>query len=601
MHEPAWLGNTLIYLTAAVLCVSLSVRLGLGAVLGYLIAGIAIGPAGLGLVRDVDSILHFAEFGVVLMLFMIGLELEPRRLWQMRRDVFGGGGVQLLACGGLLAGAGLALGLELAPALVLGLTLALSSTAIAARTLNEQNLLPTPFGQLTLGILLFQDIAALPLIALPSLLDRSGATAASAASAASIGFGLAAIAGILVTGLFVAGPILRLIARTGIRELFTAGALLIVVIIAVLMQRAGLSMALGAFLAGVVLAKSEYRHALEADLEPFKGLLLGLFFIAIGMSIDLALLIAHPGTVLVLTGGLLLTKLLVLRAIARPLGAPLAQRWLLAALLAPGGEFAFVILGLLAPAGLISREQAALLTLSVALSMATAPFLLLIYQHWLAPRYAAAEPDPDPIPPQESPVIIAGFGRFGQIVGRLLFANGIAATVLDHDPDQIAVVRRFGIQVFYGDATRLDLLEAAGIAKARLLVVALDDVDANLRLVDTVREHYPEVIMVARARNVSHVFGLLNRGIDRIERETFESALRAGRRVLQELGLGAYEARQAADTFRRHDLAALEAMYPYYQDESQLISIAQTARDELLDLIERDRAARERDRKADWG
>lgn len=596
MHEPVWLGNTLIYLTAAVLCVSLSVRLGLGSVLGYLLAGIAIGPAGLGLVRDVDSILHFAEFGVVLMLFMIGLELEPRRLWNMRRDVFGGGSVQLLASGALLAGAGLALGLNPGAALVLGLTLALSSTAIAARTLNEQNLLPTPFGQLSLGILLFQDIAALPLIALPSLLGHGGA----AAPAVSVGFGLAAIAGILVTGLFVVGPILRLIAVTGIRELFTAGALLIVVLIAVLMQRAGLSMALGAFLAGVVLAKSEYRHALEADLEPFKGLLLGLFFIAIGMSIDLALLVAQPVTVLALTGGLLALKLLALRAIAWPLGAPLAQRWLLAALLAPGGEFAFVILGLIAPAGLITRQQAALLTLSVALSMAAAPFLLLVYQRWLAPRYTAAAPAADEIPLQESPVIIAGFGRFGQIVGRLLLANGIAATVLDHDPDQIAMLRRFGIQVFYGDATRLDLLEAAGIAKARLLVVALDDVDASLRLVETVREHYPQVTVVARARNVSHVFGLLSRGIDRIERETFESALRAGRRVLQDLGFGAHEARMAADTFRRHDLAALDAMYPHYQNESQLIAIAQTARDELLDLIERDRAAREHERKADW-
>lgn len=597
MHEPVWLGNTLIYLTAAVLCVSLSVRLGLGSVLGYLLAGIAIGPAGLGLVRDVDSILHFAEFGVVLMLFMIGLELEPRRLWNMRRDVFGGGSVQLLACGALLAGAGLALGLSPGAALVLGLTLALSSTAIAARTLNEQNLLPTPFGQLSLGILLFQDIAALPLIALPSLLGHSGA---GAAPAVSVGFGLAAIAGILVTGLFVVGPILRLIAATGIRELFTAGALLIVVLIAVLMQRAGLSMALGAFLAGVVLAKSEYRHALEADLEPFKGLLLGLFFIAIGMAIDLALLAAQPVQVLALTGGLLALKLLTLRAIAWPLGAPLAQRWLLAALLAPGGEFAFVILGLIAPAGLITRQQAALLTLSVALSMAAAPFLLLAYQRWLAPRYTAAAPADDEIPLQESPVIIAGFGRFGQIVGRLLLANGIAATVLDHDPDQIAMLRRFGIQVFYGDATRLDLLEAAGIAKARLLVVALDDVDASLRLVETVREHYPQVTVVARARNVSHVFGLLSRGIDRIERETFESALRAGRRVLQDLGFGAHEARMAADTFRRHDLAALDAMYPHYQNESQLIAIAQTARDELLDLIERDRAAREHERKGDW-
>ena len=598
MHEPAWLGNMLIYLAAALLCVPLAVRLGLGAILGYLAAGVAIGPAGLGLISDVETILHFAEFGVVLMLFMIGLELEPHRLWAMRRDVFGGGGAQLLACGGLLAGAGLVLGLPVGTALLLGLTLALSSTAITVRTLNERNLLPTPVGQLTFGILLFQDIAAIPLIALPSLLGQSGGTEGSQVS---MGLGLAVIAGILAAGQYIASPALRLIARTGIRELFTAVALLIVVVIAVLMQRAGLSMALGAFIAGVVLAKSEYRHALEADLEPFKGLLLGLFFIAIGMSIDLTLLAARPGAVLALTGSLLLLKLLALRTLAGPLGVSAAQRWLLAALLAPGGEFAFVILGLTAQAGMIPREQAALLTLSVALSMATTPFLLLAYERGLAPRYATPPPEPETIPMQESPVIIAGFGRFGQIVGRLLFANGITATVLDHDPDQITLLRRFGFQVFYGDATRLDLLEAAGIAKARLLVVALDDVDANLRLVDVVREHYPRLTVVARARNVSHLFGLMNRNVEHIERETFEAALRSGRRVLRELGFGAHEARLAADTFRRHDLAALDAMRPHYQDEIQLISLAQTARDELSDLFERDREIRERERTGGWG
>ncbi|MDS4028190.1 MAG: glutathione-regulated potassium-efflux system protein KefC [Candidatus Contendobacter sp.] len=597
MHEPAWLGNMLIYLTAALLCVPLAVRLGLGAILGYLAAGVAIGPAGLGLIHDVETILHFAEFGVVLMLFLIGLELEPRRLWAMRRDVFGGGGAQLLTCGGLLAGAGLALGLPVGAALLLGLTLALSSTAITVRTLNERNLLPSPVGQLTFGILLFQDIAAIPLIALPSLFGQGGGTEGGRIS---VGLGLAVIAGILAAGQYVASPALRLIARTGIRELFTAVALLIVVVIAVLMQRAGLSMALGAFIAGVVLAKSEYRHALETDLEPFKGLLLGLFFIAIGMSIDLTLLAARPVAVLALTGGLLLLKLLALRTLAGPLGVSAAQRWLLAALLAPGGEFAFVVLGLTAQAGMIPREQAALLTLSVALSMAATPFLLLAHERWVAPRHAQARPEPDAIPNSQSPVIIAGFGRFGQIVGRLLFANGITATVLDHDPDQIALLRRFGFQVFYGDATRLDLLEAAGIAKARLLVVALDDVDANLRLVDVAREHYPHLTVVARARNVSHLFGLKARKVEHIERETFDSALRAGRRVLRELGFGAHEARLAADTFRRHDLAALDAMYPHYQDEIQLISLAQTARDELTDLFERDRGVRERERSGGW-
>ncbi|MCP5198072.1 MAG: glutathione-regulated potassium-efflux system protein KefC [Gammaproteobacteria bacterium] len=596
MHETAWLNHLLVYLAAAVLCVPLAMRLGLGAVLGYLVAGVVIGPAGLGLVRDVEAILHFAEFGVVLMLFMIGLELEPRRLWALRRDVFGGGGAQLLVCGALLAGVALLLGLTPGAALLLGLTLALSSTALVVRTLNERSLLPTPLGQLTFGILLFQDMAAIPLIALPALFGHGEI----GGNPVAVGWGLLVIAGVLAGGWFGADRVLRPIARTGIRELFTATALLIVVIIAVLMQKAGLSMALGAFLAGVVLAKSEYRHALEADLEPFKGLLLGLFFMAIGMTMDMPLLFAKPVTVLTLVGGLLLLKLLALRLMAGPLGTPLAQRSLLAALLAPSGEFAFVIMGLTAQAGLVPPEQAALLTLSVALSMAVTPFLLLAYDRVLAPRHATAHPEPDVLPAQHAPVIIAGFGRFGQIVGRLLFANGLTATVLDHDPDQIALLRRFGFPVFYGDATRLDLLEAAGIAKARLLVVALDDVDASLRLVEAVRHAFPQVTIVARARNVSHLFGLVSRGVDAIERECFEASLRAGRQVLQQLGMGAHEARRAADTFRRHDVAALEAMYPHYQDEAQLISMAQTARKELTDLIERDRKAHEEERTAGW-
>jgi len=581
--------DLIIYLGAAVVCVPLAKRLGLGSVLGYLIAGCLIGPWGARFVTDVETILHFAEFGVVLMLFLIGLELDTRRLWQMRVPVFGGGGLQIVASGALLSGGLLLLGLTWQAALAAGLALAMSSTAIAVQTMSERNLLNAPVGKSGFAILLFQDIAAIPLIALVPLLGADSPAGEPGWVQASKA--LAAIAGVILIGRFLTRPVMRLIARAGVREIFTAFALLLVIGIAQLMSLAGLSMALGAFLAGVLLASSEYRHALETDIAPFKGLLLGLFFIAVGMSIDFGVVLAQPALLAVLVCGLLLVKAVVLAALAPRLDVAPTQRWLLAALLAQAGEFAFVVFGIARQANVLSGEWEARLTAAVALSMAITPLLVMAYDKLCAAQ-ARALREADAIDDDSAPVIIAGAGRYGQIVGRLLFAQGITATVLDHDPDQIDQLRKFGYKVFYGDATRLDLLEAAGAAKARLLVVAIDDVEESLSLVDRVRQHFPSLRIVARARNVRHWLELSERGVESIERETFEAALRTGRQVLEALGMAPFEARELADTFRRSNVATLRALQPHFRDESKTVAIAKSGREELEENLRRDREAR---------
>jgi glutathione-regulated potassium-efflux system ancillary protein KefC len=379
-----------------------------------------------------------------------------------------------------------------------------------------------------------------------------------------------------------------MIAATDLREVFTAFALLLVIGIAQLMALAGVSMALGAFLAGVLLASSEYRHALETDIEPFKGLLLGLFFIAVGMSIDFGLLRSQPLAVAGLVAGFLVLKLSMLWLVARIIGVTSKQRWLFAVLLSQGGEFAFVVFGAARIAGLLSAQWDGLLTMAVALSMATTPLLLMLHDWWICPD-AKTERAADTIDEPGGPVIIAGFGRFGQIIGRLLGANNIRYIVLDHDPDQIDTVRKFGYKVFYGDATRLDLLRAAGAAKARLLVNAIDDVEDSLILTDLVRGNFPNVKMIARARNVLHYVELRTRGVDIIERETFESALRAGRHALEALGLGAYRAREIADTFRRHNISMIEATLPVFRDENKYLSAARAGREELERMFTADR------------
>jgi len=582
--------EALVFLAAAVVCVPIAKRLGLGSVLGYLIAGASIGPWGLNLVSETEATQNLAELGVVLMLFVIGLELDPKRFLAMRGVVFGGGSIQLAASGIVLGVALWLAGLAWQGALIGGLSLALSSTAISMQALAERNELNTPTGRASFGILLFQDIAAIPIIALVPFLG-SVEKAGSDPLWVRVGLAVSAVAGVVVIGRYLTRPLLRLMAKTDLREMFTAFALLLVVGIAELMSLAGLSSALGAFLAGVLLAGSEFRHALEGDIEPFKGLLLGLFFISVGMTIDFSLLGSHPVTVLLLLLGFLALKIFSLWGVAQTIDI-CRERWLFAFLLSQGGEFAFVVFSTAREAKIFTPEWEALLTITVALSMATTPLLLLLHDRLMESR-ARAEREADTIT-DEGPVIIAGFGRFGQIVGRLLLASDVRAVIVDHDPDQVETLRRVGFTVFYGDATRLDLLEAAGARKARLIVNAIDDVDASLALVDRVRESFPSLEIISRARNLSHYFELKLRGVKVIERETFESALRVGRSALESLGMDRFRAKELADVFRRHNIASVEATQPFYQDQARRLSIAKQGREELEKQFARDRERFER-------
>jgi glutathione-regulated potassium-efflux system ancillary protein KefC len=590
-HAPGWLTNSLIYLAAAVFAVPLSRAIGLGSILGYLAAGIVIGPWGFGFVTNVDDILHFAEFGVVLMLFLIGMELEPRRLWSLRRPIFGWGSVQVLGCAALLFAVGVAAGAPWRTALAAALGLALSSTAIALQVMGERNLLPTSSGQAGFSILLFQDVAAIPILALLPLLGVADAPNAEHASIwLQAGKIVGVIAAIILGGRLLLRPLLRIIAKSRTPEIFTAGALLLVVAIAALMQLVGLSMALGAFLAGVLLAESEYRRELETDIEPFKGLLLGLFFMAVGMSIDFGVLMRSPAIMALIVVTLLVLKGLVIWYIAKPMGIPLMERPVFTVLLAQGGEFAFVVFQAAAGARVFSAETASLLIGAVAVSMMVSPLLLVAVDRVLLPRLQGrGRTLPELSEPQNAPVIIAGFGRYGQIVGRLLAAEGFKATVLDHDADMVEAARNFGYKVHYGDATRLDLLRTAGAETAKVLVVAVDDKEQSLRIVDLARENFPHLELVARARDVTHWNALRDRQVMRVERELFESSLRSGRTVLELLGLQPYQARRQAMRFRRHNLALFEKMYPHFKDQAKLIAVVKEGRQQLEQQMARER------------
>lgn len=584
-----WLTSSLVYLAAAVLAVPLARLAGLSAIVGYLAAGIVIGPFGLRLVSDPQAMLHVAEFGVVLMLFLVGLELEPRRLWALRRPIFGWGSVQTVGSAALLAGMGMALGVPPAWAVVAALGLALSSTAIGLGVLAERNLMGTTAGRSVLSVALFQDVAAIPILAAVPLL--AGAQAGEG-GLWSVARAMAVIALIVGGGRLLLRPALRWIAGSRTPEIFTAAALLLVVATAALMQAVGLSMALGAFLAGVLLAESEYRRELETDLEPFKGLLLGLFFIAVGMTIDFDAVAARPLVVAGLVLGFLAVKAAVLVGMAHAMPIPGAERAVFVILLAQGGEFGFVVFQAAAQAGVVPGAVSSLLVAAVALSMLLSPLLLLAADAYARRRSAAAPPPAGMEPlaePQDAPVIIAGFGRYGQIVGRLLFANGLRATVLEHDAAQVESLRRWGWRVFYGDATRLDLLRTAGAERARVLVVAVDDVEQSLRIVDLAREHFPHLAVVARARNAQHWYALHRRGVGHLERETFESALRSGRSVLEALGTPPHEARHLAMTFRRHNLQQLHALAPHQGDEARLIALAQAGRQQLEQMLAQER------------
>jgi glutathione-regulated potassium-efflux system ancillary protein KefC len=458
----------------------------------------------------------------------------------------------------------------------------------------------TPAGSASFAILLFQDMAAIPMIAIVPLLGMAAMPDNEQGWLRALKV-IGVIVALIIAGRYLIRPVLRIIAKTEMREIFTAFALLLVIAIGLLMQRVGMSMALGTFLAGVLLAESEYRHALETDLEPFKGLLLGLFFIAVGMSIDFGVLLTQPLLILGLVAAFLTIKIGVLYGLSKLFRIPRSQQALFAFLLSQGGEFAFVVFGAAATARVFTPEIASILVVVVALSMVTTPLFLVLYDRFIEPYFQAAKRRPDDaIEAQSDHVIIAGFGRFGQVVGRLLHANRIKLTILDHDPDQIDLLRKFGFKVFYGDATRIDLMHAAGAANARALVVAIDDVEDSLALVEAVRREFPDLKILARARNVSHYYDLMDRGVTIIERETFESALYLGREVLHNLGYGAYQARQAAMKFRTHNLKSLLAVYPYYKDQQQFVSMAKQARDELEEMFARDAEVAKLERPGGW-
>ena len=596
MEQTSWLTGTLVYLAAAVLAVPLAKFLGLGSIIGYLSAGILIGPWGLKLVTDPQDMLHFAEFGVVLMLFLVGLELEPRRLWQLRKPIFGWGSVQLFGSAALMMAAAVLAGVDWQLALVAAVGLALSSTAIGLGVLNERNLLNTSSGQSVLSVSLLQDVAAIPLLALLPLL--AVAAAASEAQTTAGGSWLAAakalgvIATIVLGGRLLLRPALRWIARSDTPETFTAASLLLVVATAALMQSVGLSMALGAFLAGVLLAESEYRRELETDIEPFKGLLLGLFFIAVGMSIDFQVVLNQPLWMAAVVLGFLALKFAVLWAMGRAMPVPKPERPVFMILLAQGGEFGFVVFQTAAQAGVISAPASSFLVAAVAISMLLTPLLLVAADRWIIPKLAgqSGHIEAEISEPQNQSVIIAGSGRYGQIVARLLFANGIQPTLLDHDAESIEAFRRFGWRVFYGDATRLDLLRVAGAAQAKVLVLAIDDMTQSVEVAKMALQHFPQLTLVARARNAEHFYALRNLGVQNIERETFDSALLSGRTVLENLGWQPHQARNLALRFKRHNLVQLDKMAPLWKDEDKLIAAAKQGRQQLEELFAQERA-----------
>jgi glutathione-regulated potassium-efflux system ancillary protein KefC len=603
MEHSSWLTGSLVYLGAAVLAVPVARFLGLGSIIGYLGAGILIGPWGLKFVTSPDEILQFAEFGVVLMLFLVGLELEPQRLWSLRKTIFGWGNFQLFGSAVLLALGALAFGVDWRLALVAALGLAMSSTAIGLGVLAERNLLATTSGESILSVSLLQDVAAIPILALvPFVAVAAGHEGGGGWLGAAKAIGTIAV--IILGGRLLLRPTLRWIAKSDTPEIFTAASLLLVVATAALMKGVGLSMALGAFLAGVLLAESEYRRELETDIEPFKGLLLGLFFIAVGMSIDFAVVLRQPWVIAGAVVGFLVVKAAALGVMTRLMPIPRIERPVFIILLAQGGEFGFVVFQTAAQAGVVAAPVSSLLVAAVAISMLLTPLLLVAADRWWIPMLAGStkKTDIEELRElQDAPVIIAGFGRYGQIVGRMLYANGVKPTVLDHDAEAIEALRKFGWPVFYGDATRLDLMRTAGADNARVLVLAIDDVQQSVECAKMVRENFPDVIVVARARNVQHYYELYELGVTLIERETLDSALMTARSALEQLGWQPHRARNLALRFRRHNVAQLAAIAPHRKDEARLIAAAKQGRQQLEELfaIER-KQADERQSRTGW-
>ncbi|MBB1306689.1 MULTISPECIES: monovalent cation:proton antiporter-2 (CPA2) family protein [unclassified Pseudoalteromonas] len=592
----------LIYLAAAIVAVPIAKRVGLGSVLGYLIAGILIGPYALGVVGDQTDVMHFAEFGVVMMLFLVGLELQPSRLWTLRHSILGLGGLQVvLTAAAIFAFCYWFFAMHWQTALAIGLMLALSSTAIVLQSLEEKGWLKQEAGQNAFSVLLFQDIAIIPILALLPLLAFAPQTNTKEISDSIIAswpvwqqvcVSVAVIAAIIAGGKYVSAPLFRYIAQTHMREIFTIFALFLVVAIALVMQSIGLSPALGTFLAGVVLAESEFRHELEADIEPFKGLLLGLFFITVGASINFELLFNEFSTVIALVVLLIVVKACILFALAVTFKINSKQQLLFALALAQGGEFAFVLLSVTTTLSILTPEQTSLVTLVVAVSMLIAPLLLMVYEQ-IQKRSSSALPEFDK-PEQISTakhVIIAGYGRFGQIMGRLLHAQGYEITVLDHSPSQIELLRRFGNTVFYGDAARQELLEAAGAHTAQMLVIAIDNPDKTIEIIKLAHKNYPQLKIVARAIDRRHAYQLLNLKVDAFNRETVDSAINLAVEALELLGNTKQDAERAGKLFRDHDRAAVLQLAALWGDDASYGVAVRQRMEDLKQVLQQDKQA----------
>ena len=583
--------NALIFLVAAVVLVPLFKRIGLGEVLGYLAAGVVIGPSLLGLVPGPEDVFQFAQVGIVFLLFVIGLELKPSRLRAMRKPVFGFGSLQVLITTAILAAAGLALGLPPIAALVVGFSLGLCSTPLVLQLLAERRELQTRHGRNGFALLLFQDLAAIPVLAIVPILGGGLLlTEAPLQALAEVGIAAAALIALTVGGRYLLRPLFRLAAGAASREVFAGMTLTVVIGAALLMDVSGLSMALGAFIAGVLLADSEYRHMIEADIEPYKGLLLGLFFMAVGMTAEIGLLLEQPLVIAALTLGLLVLKGASILIASRIYGLPWRESADLGVLLSQGGEFAFVLLTAAVTAQVLGVDLVNTLILVVSLSMATTPVLFLASSRWLRPRFRIETParsfdEPENTQPR---VIIVGFGRFGQIVGRVLQGLDIPYTVLDINPEQVDFVRRYGNQVYYGDATRLDLLEAAGVRDAQALVLAIGDIDASMQVAELIRSQYPTLPILARARGRHHAHRLLRLGVHRLVRETLHSSLVLTQELLRRLCMPRVEAERAVETFRIHDEATLLRQLSVFGDEQKLIQTTQEAARELQSLYAAD-------------
>ncbi len=605
MQADGFLFQALIYLLAAIVSVPIAKRLGMSSVLGYLLAGVIIGPFVLGFLgRETSDVMHFAEFGVVLMLFLIGLELRPSLLWRLRGSILGLGSLQLVFTASIICVIAVFMDFNWKVSLAIGLILSLSSTAIVLQTLNEKGLMKTEAGRLSFSVLLFQDIAFIPMLALfPFLasyeLQTSGIqldplhqkshwleTIPEWQHALLV---IAVMSLIVLLGRFLSRYVFHYIAESKSREIFTAFALFLVIASALIMELVGLSAALGTFLAGVVLAESEYRYELESNIEPFKALLLGLFFISVGASIDFSLLRDNPTTIIALLIGLLVTKFCVLFILGNVFKMRVSQNYIFSFGLAQGGEFAFVLFSFATQNSVIPEPISKILILVVALSMIMTPLIMILNEKLLQPRFSKLEDDREvDVIDETNPVVIAGFGRFGQIVGRLLHANNIGTTVLDHKPSQIDTLRRFGYKVFYGDATRIDLLRSAGVDKAKLFIIAIDDKDRALELAKTVKKEYPNLKILARAFDRLHTYEFMEIGVNLVQRETFNSALELGVTALKELGFRSYQAHRSASKFKHHDEESIGHLYHFRSDEKTMIPQAKQKVQELINIIQSD-------------